>query len=322
MAVLFYQSSVFSEQHFSEKMYGEFACLKQNPVQEAAEYPGLSLVRVGEPGESVFWILYHAVSNAAVAVEDGADHLADQLIEAEDDATFREPADWGGQRGEPVAFLRDDNGDAHPDTAFLFLQESSAPKIARLNGDLWSAERGCRFWKKPTAHLQKWALDEHNWTPSLAKEHQWVAFLNRLSQIHIEKSSDEELRKLKGLPSRVSEQSAAQLFELLSETVAHQDVGPQFSEKDYWTEAQATAHTVLSWVGLRVKSAGRAGVKAQVQAEGYSRPLSLPSYSAPALDVEFADETNDGAKPVVLDVLLFNGWAPQETWEERVKFGT
>lgn len=309
VAVVFHQSFQFSDRYLGEKMRGEQACASEAPQAAVLDYPGLSLERVGLEGESRFWIVYHATEG-----HEGAPIS----VEAEEDATFRKPSQWVNEKGEPVAFLRDDDDDSHPDKAFLFWSDKEAPKIVDLREDVWRARNGCEFWQKPTAHFQKWALDVHDWTPSMAREHRWIAFLNNLSEIHIEKSADESIRKLKGLPSRVSERSASELFELVSETVAQQEFEPNSSDDEYWAQSQKTAYTVLSWVGLRVTKAGNGERGARVHPEGYTQPLILPSYSAPSLLIE----STESVRPVVLDVLLFNGWIPQDSWEKRVDFGT
>ncbi len=272
----------------------------------AFSYPML-LKRVavsGHPQLAKFWVL-HGVSPENRRLESAT--------------SMRNPGSVDEEDWSPVAFLRDDNGDSHPDKAFLFVRDQLMPKEVNLGGAVWTREAGCHFWKDPIVSFVNWALAEQNWIPGHAYGHMWTSYLKRLAEFDVasieDNGVDPQLELLISRPSLLDESTATRVFELVSASLSDAEIEKTTGEKAFWDEAPKMAFEILRWSGFKVGTA-KSKTK-ELSIEGLRHPLRSNGYEAPTLLVSAKKDGWKSARPAVFDVILFNNWTSQDDWERR-----
>ncbi|NCN40053.1 hypothetical protein GW916_02260 [bacterium] len=296
---------------------GDRACLVQNGAETLATSDGFRyetkdfsypMVMERVPGAegseyAKYWVLY-GVSP-----------------ERRESGQLREPANYD-EFYEPVSLLRDDNGDSHPDVAYLFLKDKAMPLEVSLEGPSFISNGGCDYWRDPIVKFVNWSLSEHSWIPGHAYGHQWKSFLEKLSDFDIAPTDgvaeNSELELLRARPTLLDESTATRVFELLSSSLSDAGLERDGHEDDenFWRQAPHMAFEVLRWSGFRVQMVK--SPSKSIQVDGFQRPLKVTKeYQAPALMVSRNREGRDSAKLAVFDVILFNNWTSQDAWQRR-----
>lgn len=205
----------------------------------------------------------------------------------------------------PAALLRDDDGDSGPDVALLFSADQEDPVEIKMNEFSY---KGCSFWSRPITHFLNEALQKKSWHLGLARDHAWVSFLDKLKSYELEV----------GLPvnqlSVLNESDAHKLFELLNlSALTTRKPSNQSIEADF----EGTQHRtlkMLSWLGVRHRTMSMPKFTS-IWIDGLKTPVQPSEYKAPMFYVKRAGQREETA---VFDVLLFNDWASEVEWSQRV----